>query len=173
MAGETFVDLVYWGIDLGQTLRIEGAQTGTAYLHHDAPMPIDSELMLITQSGLEIPVRVLDVREKVSGSDRSPGMQLESISPGPDAQAWWHQLIHGGGEKAAAEPEAAPAAEPEAAPAPEPEAAPAPEPAAAAAPEPAPASEAEAKSGPEANADPEAVEPEAKSSDQSPGNDPG
>ena len=89
MAESLFVNVRYRGLDLGQRLCIEDFAAGQAYLHHAAPMPVGSELVLEVAEDLEVPVRVSRVSEQVAGIEKPPGMFVVPGELSGAAQDWW------------------------------------------------------------------------------------
>ena len=93
MADDIYIDLLYRGLKLGEALQIGEFRAAEAYLHYVAPMPVGSELGLRSSSGVEIGVRVTRVFEKVSGSDKIPGMMVEPSNLHGDALNWWDERV--------------------------------------------------------------------------------
>jgi hypothetical protein len=132
MASEALVDLSYRGLVLGRRLRLLQVGPRSAYVAHDAPMPVGTELVLTVDESLVIRAEVARVREGDS-KDGPAGMWLWADAAEQPARAWWDAHVTaddpripepGGGRiRTEAPVAAAPAAAPEPAPAPEPEAA--------------------------------------------------
>jgi hypothetical protein len=130
MASEALVDLSYRGLVLGRRLRLLQVGPRSAYVAHDAPMPVGTELVLTVDESLVIRAEVARVREGDS-KDGPAGMWLWADAAEQPARAWWDAHVTaddpripepGGGRiRTEAPVAAAPAAAPEPAPAPEPE----------------------------------------------------
>jgi hypothetical protein len=165
MASEALVDLSYRGLVLGKRVRLLQVGPQSAYVAHDAPMPVGTHLVLTVDQSLTIPAQVARVRE-ADTKDGPAGMWLRANVVEDHARAWWDAHVTAedpripepaGGRirteapvvpAPAATPAVAPPVEPEAEPASTPEAQPAVAAAAAAEAQPAVAGEAEAEAMP-------------------------
>jgi len=139
MSAEQFVQASYRGLQFGERLKLFDFGPNTAHLEVDQPLPHGTPLELQTEAGVQIPVIVVRVHEKVGESEAIPGMRVHAEGLSGDAKEWWSALVSTE-DPTIPEPPAAvkaleetPAPEPVAADAPEPDAAEAP----AAEPEPA------------------------------------
>lgn len=88
MASEALVDLSYRGLVLGKRLRLLQVGPRSAYVAHDAPMPVGTELVLTVDETLAIPAQVARVREGDS-KDGPAGMWLWADAAEQRARAWW------------------------------------------------------------------------------------
>ncbi|HWN69366.1 MAG TPA: hypothetical protein VNM90_17115, partial [Haliangium sp.] len=88
MASEALVDLSYRGLVLGKRVRLLQVGPQSAYVAHDAPMPVGTELVLTVGENLAIPAQVARVREGDS-KDGPAGMWLWADAAEQRARAWW------------------------------------------------------------------------------------
>lgn len=103
MAGEQFVDVTYRGLELGKRLRLSPLGPGSAHVEHSTPMPVGTELVITSEGGPGIPVRVMEVHEPVAGADHVPGMRVIMIESGAAAGAGWQELGGQAGPESAGE----------------------------------------------------------------------
>jgi hypothetical protein len=92
MASEALVDLSYRGLVLGKRVRLLQVGPRSAYVAHEAPMPVGTELTLTVDESLAIPVQVARVRE---GDPRegAAGMWLWADAAEERARAWWGEHV--------------------------------------------------------------------------------
>jgi hypothetical protein len=92
MASEALVDLSYRGLVLGKRVRLLQVGPRSAYVAHEAPMPVGTELTLTVDESLAIPVQVARVRE---GDPRegAAGMWLWADAAEARARAWWDEHV--------------------------------------------------------------------------------
>jgi hypothetical protein len=92
MASEAFVDLSYRGLVLGKRVRLLQVGPRSAYVAHDAPMPVGTELVLTVDESLAIRAQVARVREGDS-KDGPAGMWLWAGAAEQRARAWWDEHV--------------------------------------------------------------------------------
>ena len=88
MASEALVDLSYRGLVLGTGVRLLQVGPRSAYVAHDAPMPVGTALVLTVDETLTIPAEVARVREG-DAKDGPAGMWLWADAAEDRARAWW------------------------------------------------------------------------------------
>ena len=93
MAGETFVSIAYRGIELSRRARLVADESGAAHLHFNAPMPVGTEISIVTDDGPAIALRVLAVQEQIAGAERAPGMRVVPTDPTGEPGEWWRDHI--------------------------------------------------------------------------------
>ncbi|HET9627045.1 MAG TPA: hypothetical protein VFP84_37055, partial [Kofleriaceae bacterium] len=89
---ESFVDLTYRGLSLGKRIKLGQVRPHSGHLELATPMPVGSQIAIVTDDGLTIDATVTWVYEQVAGTDRAPGM---IVAPAlTDATtAWWQARI--------------------------------------------------------------------------------
>jgi hypothetical protein len=115
--GESFVDVSYRGLELGRRLKLRDVRPEAGYVEIPLPMPVGTEVELVTDDGLKIAAHVTHVHEQVAGSDVHPGMRIKPHLGGA-AVKWWQSRIDAAAvaaEEAAAKAKAEEAAKLEAA----------------------------------------------------------
>jgi hypothetical protein len=93
--GESFVDVSYRGLELGRRLKLRDVVPEAGYLEIPLPMPVGTELELVTDDGLKIAAHVTQVHEQVAGSPVHPGMRIKPHLGGA-AVKWWQARIDAG-----------------------------------------------------------------------------
>jgi hypothetical protein len=88
-ASESFVDVTYFGFEIGRRLRIGEFGPTTAYLEHPTPLPVGTALDIVTDDAGAIRATVLRVQEQVAGTERSPGMHVRAEALAGAPAAWW------------------------------------------------------------------------------------
>jgi hypothetical protein len=88
MPSEALVDLSYRGLVLGKRVRLLQVGPRSAYVAHDAPMPVGTELVLTVDESLAIRAEVARVREGDS-KDGPAGMWLWADAAEQRARVWW------------------------------------------------------------------------------------
>jgi hypothetical protein len=86
---ESFVDLTYRGLSLGRRIRLSQVRPSTGYLELPAPMPVGSQIAVVTDDGTAFDAVVTAIHEQVAGSDRTPGMTVAPALAAEAAGAWW------------------------------------------------------------------------------------
>lgn len=109
---EHFVDVSYRGLEVGRRIRLAEVGPSTAYLEHGAPLPVGSEIALLTDHGLTVAATVLRVYEQVAGVS-SPGMRIGVAELDKRASAWWSERVTVGDAAVSPPSEEAPAPVPE------------------------------------------------------------
>lgn len=94
--GESFVDVSYRGLDLGRRLKLRDLRPEAGYLEIPLPMPVGTQIELVTDDGLKIAAHVTHVHEQVAGSDVHPGMRIKPHLGGA-AVKWWQSRIDADG----------------------------------------------------------------------------
>ena len=90
---ETNVSVTSRGVEIGRRLHLSEIGPTGAYLQHDVPMPVGSELQVTTDDGTVLGVVVVRVQEQVAGAVRSPGMHVRVVELSSDAEAWWKEHL--------------------------------------------------------------------------------
>lgn len=93
MVEDIYIDLHYSGLSLGEGLQILEFSESEAYLHHPSPMPVGSELVMRSKSGLDFALHVARVHEKVTGSERVPGMVVNPVNLQGETLEWWDERV--------------------------------------------------------------------------------
>jgi hypothetical protein len=93
MAGETFVDVSYRGLELGRRHKLCEVGPTTAYLEYPTPMPVGSRLELLADGGVQLAVEVTRIHEQVAGAERSPGMRVKAPALDERAASLWRSLV--------------------------------------------------------------------------------
>jgi hypothetical protein len=95
MQGQRLVDVQYRDMELGRCLTLSLVGPTTAYIEHPAPMPVGTCLDLITDEGMRIPSRVVQVCEQVVSAEVAPGMRIEVGVLDEKTHAWWASQVTG------------------------------------------------------------------------------
>lgn len=90
---ESLVDLTYRGISLGRHVKLTQVRPRSGYLELASPMPVGTELAIVTDGGVSLGATVAWVNEQVTGSDRVPGMMIVPRLTGEQATSWWHARV--------------------------------------------------------------------------------
>jgi len=90
---ESLVDLTYRGISLGRRIKLAQIRPTSGYLELASPMPVGSEIAIITDDAVSFGVTVTWVHEQVAGADRTPGMIVAPRLASEPAAAWWHARV--------------------------------------------------------------------------------
>src|SRR6185503_9301446 len=90
---ESFVDLSYRGLALGKRIRLTQVRPSAGYLELPTPMPVGTTIGIATDDGVLIEALVSEVREQVTGSDKTPGMVVKPKLDADAARAWWKQRV--------------------------------------------------------------------------------
>lgn len=90
---ESFVDLTYRGLSLGRRVKLADVRPTTGYVEAPAPMPVGTQIAIITDDTVALDAVVVAVHEQVAGSERPPGMVLKPRLDGEAAKAWWQQRV--------------------------------------------------------------------------------
>jgi hypothetical protein len=86
---ESFVDLTYRGLSLGRRIRLSQVRPSTGYLELPAPMPVGSQIAIVSDDGTAFDAVVTAIHEQVAGSDGTPGMTVAPALAAERAAAWW------------------------------------------------------------------------------------
>ncbi|MBC7976402.1 MAG: hypothetical protein H7138_15635, partial [Myxococcales bacterium] len=73
---ESFVDLTYRGLALGRRIQLTAVRPSTAFVELATPMPVGTQVAIVTDDGLALDATVTWIHEQVTGSDRVPGMVI-------------------------------------------------------------------------------------------------
>ncbi len=90
---ESFVDLTYRGLSLGRRVKLADVRPTTGYVELPQPMPVGTQIGIITDDTVALDAVVVEVREQVAGSERPPGMVLRPRLEGDAAKAWWRERV--------------------------------------------------------------------------------
>jgi hypothetical protein len=90
---ESFVDLTYRGLSLGRRLKLADVRPTTGFVEAPAPMPVGTQIAIITDDTVALDAVVVAVREQVAGSEKVPGMVLKPRLDGDAAKSWWQQRV--------------------------------------------------------------------------------
>ncbi len=90
---ESFVDLTYRGLSLGRRVKLADVRPTTGYVEAPAPMPVGTQIAIITDDTVAFDAVVVAVREQTAGSDKPAGMTLKPRLDGDAAKAWWQQRV--------------------------------------------------------------------------------
>jgi hypothetical protein len=93
--GESFVDVSYRGLELGKRLKLRDVVPEAGYVEIPLPMPVGTEIELVTDEGLKIAAHVTQVHEQVAGAAAHPGMRIKPHLGGA-AVKWWQARIDAG-----------------------------------------------------------------------------
>ena len=89
MAGEQIVDVHYRGHEIARTCQITDVGPTSAYLAVDQPMPVGTEIELITDTGVTVKSRVIRVHEKIPDRKQTAGMYIQAATSSEEAATWW------------------------------------------------------------------------------------
>jgi len=103
MADEMFVNVTYRGLVMGERLRLRPIDAASAHVEHSAPMPVGTELVVVSDGEVRTVVRVAQVHEQHEAATEPRGMRVIAQAA-RGAAPWWH------GEDAEPEAEEAQAA---------------------------------------------------------------
>jgi hypothetical protein len=104
---ESFIDLTYRGLSLGRRLKLSDVRPTTGYVETPAPMPVGTQIGILTDDTVALDAVVVEIREQITGSERIAGMLIRPRLEGDAARSWWQRRVSG------AEPEPAPPPAPE------------------------------------------------------------
>jgi hypothetical protein len=90
---ESFVDLTYRGLALGRRIKLTEVRPTTGFVELPAPMPVGTQLALVTDEGLALEATVTWIHEQVAGAERAPGMVVAPTLAGDAAAAWWKARV--------------------------------------------------------------------------------
>jgi hypothetical protein len=90
---ESFVDLTYRGLALGRRIKLSEVRPSTAFVELAAPMPVGTQLALVTDDGLALDATVTWIHEQVAGAERTPGMVVAPVLTAEPAAAWWQARV--------------------------------------------------------------------------------
>lgn len=90
---ESFVDLTYRGLSLGRRVKLSDVRPTTGYVEMPAPMPVGTQLGILTDDTVALDAVVVAIHEQVAGSDRTPGMVLRPRLDGDAAKQWWQKRV--------------------------------------------------------------------------------
>jgi len=107
---ESFVDLTYRGLSLGRRVKLSDVRPSSGYVETPAPMPVGTQISILTDDTVALEAVVVEIHEQVTGSERIPGMLVRPRLEGDAARDWWAKRVSG------AEPPPAPPPAPEAPP---------------------------------------------------------
>lgn len=93
--GESFVDVSYRGLELGKRLKLRDVVPEAGYVEIPLPMPVGTEIELVTDEGLKIAAHVTQVHEQIAGAAAHPGMRIKPHLGGA-AVKWWQARIDAG-----------------------------------------------------------------------------
>lgn len=84
---DTYVDLKYRGLPLGNRVRLTDVRPSTGYLELAEPMPVGTALTVATDEGPAFEVTVTEVRERLT-----PGMVITPVLT-LNAKTWWEARV--------------------------------------------------------------------------------
>ncbi len=90
---ESFVDLTYRGLALGRRIQLTEVRPATAFVELATPMPVGTQVAIVTDDGLALDATVTWIHEQVTGSDRAPGMVIAPALAAEAAAAWWKARV--------------------------------------------------------------------------------
>ncbi|MEO7731024.1 MAG: hypothetical protein ABIY55_08645 [Kofleriaceae bacterium] len=90
---ESFVDLTYRGLALGRRIKLTEVRPSTAFVELAAPMPVGTQVAIVTDDGLALDATVTWIHEQVAGAERTPGMIVAPMLSGEAAAAWWQARV--------------------------------------------------------------------------------
>src|SRR5438067_315981 len=90
---ESFVDLTYRGLSLGRRMKLSDVRPTTACVETPAPMPVGTQIAILTDDTVALEAVVVEVREQVAGSERVPGMIVRPRLDGDSAKTWWKSRV--------------------------------------------------------------------------------
>ncbi|WP_428267028.1 hypothetical protein [Haliangium sp.] len=94
MASEEIVDVTYRGLTVAAGVSLSGFGPQLAYLRCEAPVPVGTALIVVTDGGPTVDVRVARVREDPA-EEGAVGMWLRAERLGEEAAAWWAERADG------------------------------------------------------------------------------
>lgn len=92
---ESFVDLTYRGLSLGRRVKLSDMRPSTGYVETPAPMPVGTQIGILTDDTVALDAVVIEVREQVTGSERVAGMLVRPRLEGDAAREWWQKRVSG------------------------------------------------------------------------------
>lgn len=90
---ESFVDLTYRGLSLGRRVKLSNVRSTTGYVEMPAPMPVGTQIGILTDDTVALDAVVVEIHEQVAGSDKPPGMVLRPRLDGESAKQWWQKRV--------------------------------------------------------------------------------
>lgn len=84
---DTYVDLTYRGLPLGNRVKLTEVQPEAGFLHLVDPMPVGTAIMVVAGDGPVFEVTVVEVREH-----KSPGMVVKPMFDAA-SRAWWSNRV--------------------------------------------------------------------------------
>lgn len=88
MADEQIVDVTYRGLVIGERLRLRPLDALAAHIEYASPMPVGTELVVVGEGGVRLPVRVARVHERHDGATEPAGMRVAASAP-EVIWPWW------------------------------------------------------------------------------------
>jgi len=90
---ESFVDLTYRGLSLGRRVKLSNVRPTTGYVEMPAPMPVGTQIAILTDDTVALEAVVVEIHEQVAGSEHAPGMVLRPRLDGDAAKKWWQNRV--------------------------------------------------------------------------------
>ncbi len=90
---ECFVDLSYRGLALGKRIKLTQVRQAAGFLELPTPMPVGTTIGIATDDGVLLEATVAEVREQITGAERTPGMLIKPKLEADAARAWWKQRV--------------------------------------------------------------------------------
>jgi len=90
---ESFVDLTYRGLSLGRRVKLSNVRPTTGYVEMPAPMPVGTQIGILTDDTVALDAVVVEIHEQVAGSGHAPGMVLRPRLDGDVAKKWWQSRV--------------------------------------------------------------------------------
>jgi hypothetical protein len=90
---ESFVDLTYRGLSLGRRVKLSNVRPTTGYVEMPAPMPVGTQIAILTDDTVALEAVVVEIHEQVAGSEHAPGMVLRPRLDGDAAKQWWQKRV--------------------------------------------------------------------------------
>jgi hypothetical protein len=90
---ESFVDLTYRGLALGRRIKLTEVRPSTAFIELAAPMPVGTQVAIVTEDDLVLDATVTWIHEQVAGAERTPGMIVAPVLAAEAAAAWWQARV--------------------------------------------------------------------------------
>jgi hypothetical protein len=90
---ESFVDLTYRGLALGTRIKLAEVRPTSALVEVAAPMPVGTQLAVVTDDGVTLEASVVWVHEQVAGAERAAGMVIAPVLAAEAAAAWWKARV--------------------------------------------------------------------------------
>jgi hypothetical protein len=90
---ESFVDLTYRGLSLGRRVKLSEVRPTTGYVEMPAPMPVGTQIGIITDDTVALDAMVVEIHEQVSGSERPAGMVVKPRLDGDAGKTWWQKRV--------------------------------------------------------------------------------